>query len=54
MDDPNSELRDALSELRDINKEKRRSAVMKLGMLGGDEAVRALIRLVENDYDAAD
>jgi HEAT repeat protein len=51
MDDPRSELKGALSELRDINKEKRRSAVMKLGMLGGDEAVRALIRLVENDFE---
>ncbi len=41
-------LKQALSELRDINKEKRRTAVMKLGMIGGDEAVRALINLVRN------
>lgn len=40
-----------LAELRDINKDKRRTAVMKLGMLGGDEAVRALIRTVENEYE---
>ena len=40
-----------LSELRDINKEKRRTAVMKLGMVGGDEAVRALIMTVNNKYE---
>jgi HEAT repeat protein len=40
-----------LAELRDTNKDKRRTAVMKLGMLGGDEAVRALIRTLENDYE---
>lgn len=40
-----------LSELRDISKDKRRTAVMKLGMIGGDEAVRALIRTVENNQE---
>ncbi|MCS6835656.1 MAG: HEAT repeat domain-containing protein [Anaerolineae bacterium] len=45
------QLNSILSELRDVNKEKRRLAVMKLGMLGGDEAIRALIRLVENDHE---
>ncbi len=40
-----------LVELRDVNKEKRRTAVMKLGMMGGDQAVRALIRTVTNDYE---
>jgi len=40
-----------LAELRDTNKEKRRTAVMKLGMLGGKDAVRALIRTLENDYE---
>jgi HEAT repeat protein len=40
-----------LSELRDISKDKRRPAVMKLGMIGGDEAVRALIRTVENNQE---
>ena len=49
MSDPN--LLGILSELRDTNKDKRRTAVMKLGMLGGDEAVRALIRTLENDYE---
>jgi HEAT repeat protein len=49
MSDPN--LQGILSELRDTNKDKRRTAVMKLGMLGGDEAVRALIRTLENDYE---
>ena len=35
-----------MSELRDVNKETRRSAVMKLGMMGGDAAVRTLINIV--------
>lgn len=35
-----------MSELRDVNKETRRSAVMKLGMMGGDIAVRTLINIV--------
>ena len=37
-----------LAESRDINKARRRSAVMKLGMVGGDEALRALIGIVGN------
>jgi HEAT repeat protein len=41
-------LKQAVSELRDANKEKRRTAVMKLGMIGGDEAVRTLIFAVRN------
>ena len=40
-----------LSELRDVNKERRRTAVMKLGMVGGDQALRALIGLVENGQE---
>ena len=36
------------AELRDINKDRRRKAVMKLGMVGGDRAVRALIDIVGN------
>jgi HEAT repeat protein len=40
-----------LSELRDVNKERRRTAVMKLGMLGGEEAVRALIIVVGNRHE---
>ena len=37
-----------LAELRDYNKEKRRTAVMKLGLAGGDQAVTALILAVQN------
>lgn len=37
-----------MSELRDVNKETRRSAVMKLGMMGGDTAVRTLINIVSD------
>lgn len=52
MADPNQgSIQVILAELRDTNKDKRRTAVMKLGMLGGDEAVRALIRTLENDYE---
>jgi HEAT repeat protein len=51
MADPNPQIKGVLSELRDINKEKRRSAVMKLGMMGGEEALRALIRIIENEYE---
>jgi HEAT repeat protein len=40
-----------LVELRDVNKETRRSAVMKLGMQGGDQALRALIDVVQNPYE---
>lgn len=40
-----------LIELRDVNKDTRRSAVMKLGMQGGDTAVRALIDVVQNPYE---
>lgn len=48
--DPNA-LKQALSELRDISKEKRRTAVMKLGMMGGDTALLTLIGLVRNHHE---
>lgn len=51
MADPDPEIKGLLSELRDVNKDKRRTAVMKLGMMGGDEALRALIRTLENEYE---
>ncbi|MGB7339610.1 MAG: HEAT repeat domain-containing protein [Phototrophicaceae bacterium] len=52
MSDPNiADLNAILSELRDTNKDKRRTAVMKLGMLGGSDAIRALIRTLENEYE---
>jgi HEAT repeat protein len=40
-----------LTELRDINKGRRRTAVIKLGMLGGDQAVRTLMDIVENHQE---
>jgi HEAT repeat protein len=40
-----------LVELRDVNKDTRRSAVMKLGMHGGEQAVRALSDVVQNPYE---
>ncbi|MCY3781257.1 MAG: HEAT repeat domain-containing protein [Chloroflexi bacterium] len=46
-----SKVKSILSELRDINKDRRRTAVMKLGMVGGDQAVRTLISLVDNSQE---
>lgn len=53
MDDPavNIRVKAILGELRDVNKARRRSAVMKLGMVGGEQALSALIRLVENQQE---
>lgn len=48
--DPNI-IKQILAELRDTNKERRRTAVMKLGMLGGDEAVRTLIMVIGNRHE---
>lgn len=48
--DPNL-IKQLLAELRDTNKEKRRTAVMKLGMVGGEQALRALMNAVQNDYE---
>ncbi|MAS35188.1 MAG: hypothetical protein CL610_14345 [Anaerolineaceae bacterium] len=49
MSEPDSaDIKQFLAELRDFNKEKRRTAVMKLGMAGGDQAVTALILAVQN------
>ena len=49
MTDPDPvAVKEALSQLRDVNKEKRRTAVMKLGMLGGEEALRTLMVTVTN------
>lgn len=45
------QFRQAITELRDVNKEKRRTAVMKLGMMGGEEAVTTLINVVSNPYE---
>lgn len=44
-------IKQLLVDLRDFNKAKRRTAVMKLGMVGGEEAVQALIMIVRNDHE---
>ena len=51
--DPENDIkvRAILSELRDVNKDQRRTAVMKLGMVGGEQAVRTLITIVENSQE---
>jgi HEAT repeat protein len=52
MADPDpAAIKQVLSELRDVNKDRRRTAVMKLGMMGGEEAVRNLILLVRNQHE---
>ncbi|MCU0498659.1 MAG: HEAT repeat domain-containing protein [Anaerolineae bacterium] len=52
MSDPDPKVvKQLLAELRDVNKDKRRTAVMKLGMVGGDQAVRALINTVQNEHE---
>ncbi len=52
MQDPDSNtLKQLLRDLRDVNKERRRTAVMKLGMVGGEDAVRALIMRVQDNYE---
>ena len=48
MPEPVPDLRQVLAELRDVSKERRRTAIMKLGMIGGEEAVRNLIYVVSN------
>jgi HEAT repeat protein len=42
------DIKQFLAELRDVNKDKRRTAVMKLGLAGGDLAINALIMAVQN------
>ena len=44
-------LRSILSELRDVNKRRRRTAVVKLGMIGGEQAVRRLSAIVDNQQE---
>lgn len=51
MPDPLPDLRQVLAELRDVNKDRRRTAIMKLGMIGGDEAIRNLILVVTNQNE---
>lgn len=51
MDPDPKVIKQLLADLRGFDKEKRRTAVMKLGMVGGEEALRALIMTVRNDHE---
>lgn len=51
MDTDALEMKQWLADLRGFDKDKRRTAVMKLGMVGGEQAVRALIMTVRNDHE---
>jgi HEAT repeat protein len=44
-------IKQLLADLRDVNKDTRRTAIMKLGVIGGERAVRALMSAVENDHE---
>jgi HEAT repeat protein len=44
-------IKQLIADLRGFDKDRRRTAVMKLGMAGGEEAVRALIMTVRNDHE---
>ncbi|RMF82512.1 MAG: HEAT repeat domain-containing protein [Chloroflexi bacterium] len=44
-------IKQLLADLRHYSKEVRRTAVIKLGMVGGDEALRALILTVGNNNE---
>jgi HEAT repeat protein len=48
MANPDPDVKQLLADLRDFNKERRRKAVYKLGMAGGEEALRALMVAVED------
>ena len=45
------EVKQVMAELRDVNKERRRTAIMKLGMIGGEDALRTLIYVVGNKHE---
>lgn len=51
MDPDPTIIKQLLADLRAYDKDRRRTAVMKLGMVGGDEAVRALINTLRNDHE---
>lgn len=46
-----SQVKTILTDLRHVSKDRRRAAVVKLGMIGGDRAVHALIQAVENHQE---
>ncbi|MGB1285856.1 MAG: HEAT repeat domain-containing protein [Aggregatilineales bacterium] len=47
----NPQIKAVLSDLRGNSKEKRRTAVMRLGMIGDDEAIQILITTLENEFE---
>jgi HEAT repeat protein len=51
MDADLADIKQLLADLRGFDKERRRTAVMKLGMVGGEEALRALMMTVRNDHE---
>ncbi|MCC6616934.1 MAG: HEAT repeat domain-containing protein [Anaerolineae bacterium] len=51
MSNVTHEVKQVMAELRDVNKERRRTAIMKLGMIGGEDALRMLIFVVSNKHE---
>ncbi|MCA9905002.1 MAG: HEAT repeat domain-containing protein [Anaerolineae bacterium] len=51
MPEQTHQVKQVIAELRDVNKERRRTAIMKLGMIGGEEALRILIYVVSNKHE---
>ncbi len=51
MESDPANIKQLLADLRGFDKEKRRTAVVKLGLVGSDEAIRALIMTVNNDHE---
>ncbi|MCL4248729.1 MAG: HEAT repeat domain-containing protein [Anaerolineae bacterium] len=51
MPEQTHQVKQVIAELRDVNKERRRTAIMKLGMIGGEEALRTLIYVVSNKHE---
>ena len=45
------EMRQLTTDLRSFNKSVRRAAVTKIGMIGGDEAIKVLINVVKNPHE---
>lgn len=45
------EVKQLLADLRDFNKERRRRAVYRLGMIGGEQALRSLMIAVEDENE---
>lgn len=51
MVNADADVKQLLADLKDFNKDRRRKAVYRLGMHGGEEALKALMLAVEDDNE---